>query len=55
MDVLGVGGLTTGRYLFTVCSRDLNYDEKVDVVNEGVGVGSRNNVHWTLSVVVVEL
>ena len=37
MDVLGVGGSTTGRYLFTVRSRDPKYDEKVDVIDGGGG------------------
>ena len=36
-----MGGSTTGRYLFTVRSRDLNYDEKVDVIDGGWGGGQK--------------
>ena len=57
MDVFGVGGSTSGRYGLIFRNRNMYYQE---ILYESGryrwgGGGSKCNVHWTLSVTVVEL
>ena len=55
MDVLGVGGQPMD-VIFSISVAPIDEIEitskKVDVIKGGVG-GSKNNVHWTLSVAVI--
>ena len=56
MDVLGVGGQPMD-VIFSISVAPIDELEityiKVDVIKGGIDGGSKNNVHWTLSVAVI--